>query len=67
MLLILTYRRIVIRNFYIKTGVNVRKLHISVPMRLAFVTRIRQMIAIFYVCFYTEGGRLAPGYPIRVL
>ena len=44
MSLTLTYRRIVMINYYIKTGVNVKDTFL-VSMRFAFVTSIRQMEA----------------------
>ena len=51
---------------------------LSASMLFAFVTSIRPAddSTILYMCdlnalggfnFYTEGGRLAPGYPMRVL
>ena len=47
--LILTYRRIVMRYQYIKTSVMLKNNIISVSIRFAFVTSIRQMIALCYV------------------
>ena len=49
MLLILTYRRIVMRNYYTKTGVNVKKMtYLCVHALCVRNMPIRQMISLFY-------------------
>ena len=63
------------RNYYIKTNVNVKKFCIhTLCVRNTYPADDR---TILYMCdlnalggfnfFFTEGGRLGPGYPIQII